>query len=270
VKRRETARETEPEVAQPDAAALLAAPAAAVLALQRSAGNAAVGRMLQRWPTPAPAPAKVVDHSADDKQLRAYAQAEDWAGVAAILWHYDDVADRRQRAMWLSLWQTMKVAEYLRPGGAGGKHPDVMLPLMEEVLRQKLDSVYPEAVKTGSWSMVAVLLNAYNEADVLSRARQIQQVQGAAGVQEARRYAAMAMPAGSPALRALAFLPLESKTGASARPTSQPAMNERTAVGPAVNVPGGKVSTYDNAGDVFTSSGWTALAYEGADAPSTG
>jgi len=268
VRRRESATRPDEE-REPDAVqAVPPGAAATVMSLQRTAGNAAVGRMLQRWPMPAPP--KAADHTADDKQLRTYLQAEDWAGVVAILWHYDDAADRRQRAMWLNLWQAIKVAEYVRPGGAGGKHPDVMLPLMEEGLKQKLDSVYPQTLRDRNWSMVAILLNAYNEADVLPRARQIQQVHGAAGVSEAVRYASMMLPAENVVMRALAFLPLEGKTGAAARPFSQPAMNERGAAGPAVNVPGGKVTTYKDAGDVLTSSGWTALVYEGPDAQQTG
>lgn len=217
-----------------------------------------------------PAPPKAVDHTADDKQLRAYLQAEDWAGVVAILWRYDDVADRRQRALSLNLWQAMQVAEHVRPGGLGGKHPDVMLPLIEEVLRQKLDTYLPQMIKERNWSMLAMMLNAYNEADVLSRTRQIQQAHGDAGVQHVARYGSQFLPAGSVAMRSLAFLPLEGKTGPAARPFSQPAMNERNAAGPAVNIGAGTVTTYKDAGDILNSHGWTALVYEGADAQQTG
>ena len=268
MRRRDPATRPDEEREPREAQAVPPGAAATVMSLQRTAGNAAVGRMLQRWPMPAPP--KAVDHTADDKQLRTYLQAEDWAGVVATLWHYDDVADRRQRAMSLNLWQTIKVAEYVRPGGPGGKHPDVMLPLMEEVLKQKLDSEFPPALKDGKWGLLVLLLNAYAEADVLPRARQIQQVHGAAGVREAVRTASMMLPAESVVMRALAFLPLEGKTGAAARPFSQPAMNERGAAGPAVNVPGGTVTTYKNAGDILTPSGWTALVYEGPDAQETG
>lgn len=268
MRRRESATRPDEEREPGEVQAVPPNAAATVMSLQRTAGNAAVGRMLQRWPMPAPP--KAVDHTADDKQLSTYLQAEDWGGVVATLWHYDDVADRRQRAISLNLWQTIKVAEYVRPGGLGGKHPDVMLPLMEEVLRQKLDSVYPQSLRDRNWSMLVLLLNAYAEADVLPRMRQIQQTHGAAGVRETTRQASMMLPAGSVVMRALAFLPLESKTGAAARPFSQPAMNERGAAGPAVNVPGGKVTTYKDAGDILTSSGWTALVYEGPDAEQTG
>ncbi len=268
MRRREPATRPDEARESRDVAKVPAGAAATVMSLQRTAGNAAVGRLLQRWPMPAPP--KVADHTADDKQLLSYLQAEDWAGVVGTLWHYDDAADRRQRAMSLSLWQALKVTEYVRPGGPGGKHPDVMLPLLEDVLRHKLDSTLPQAIKDRSWTQIAILLNAYNEADVLARARQVQQVHGAAGLQNVAMYAAQMLPPESVVMRALAFLPLESKTGAAARPFSQPAMNERGAAGPAVSIGAGKVTTYKDAGDILTPSGWTALVYEGADAQETG
>jgi hypothetical protein len=246
-----------------DAQASQQGPAAVVLSLQQSAGNAAVGRMLQRQPA-------VVDHTKDDQEYRAFIGAGDWAGVAALLGRYDDDRLRRDRVRWLTMWQTIQVAEYLRPGGRGGARPGPVRPIVEEFLRQWLDQEYPKALRQRDWSRVIILLKSYDEPDMVSRARQIQAMHGDAGVQEARQAGAAFLPADHLAMRALAFLPLETKTGAAARPFSQPAMNERTPVGPAVNVPGGKVTTYDNAGDVLTQTGWTALAYEGADAPSTG
>src|ERR1044072_5109390 len=165
----------------------------------------------------------------------------------------------------------MKVAEHVRPGGAGGKHPDLMLPLMEDVLKQKLDAFFPQMIQERNWSMLAVMLSAYHEADVLPRARQIQQAHGAAGLQNVAIFAVHLDSPGDVVMRTLAFLPLEGKTGAAARPISQPAMNERDAAGPAAGVGAGKVTTYKDAGDMFHAAhGWTALVYEGADAQETG
>jgi len=212
----------------------------------------------------------VVDLTATDDDFRRHIAADDWAGVAGVLQRYDAHRVRRERALWLDVWQLRKLALYLRPGGPGGKQPSPLLPLVENLLAVKLDATYFPVVAGASWSTVVHLLATYDEALVLDRAREIPRRHGAGILETVRRIAILTLGDAHHVPRALAFLGLEGQTGASARPTKPGAMNERKPVGPAVDVPGGKVTTHDDVQDAHRQGGWTGLVYEGADAPNTG
>ncbi len=212
----------------------------------------------------------VVDLTATDDELRRHIAADDWAGVAGVLQRYDAHRVRRERALWLDVWQLRKLALYLRAGGPGGKQPSPLLPLVENLLTVKLDATYFPVVAGASWSTVVHLLATYDEALVLDRAREIPRRHGAGILETVRRIAILTLGDAHHVPRALAFLGLEGQTGASARPTHYRAMNEGKPVGPAVDVPGGKVTTYDDVQDANRQGGWTGLDYEGADAPNTG
>ena len=103
-------------------------------------------------------------------------------------------------------------------------------------------------VAGANWSTVVHLLATYDEALVLDRAREIRGATGPGSSKTVRRIAILTLGDARPDVpAALAFLGLEGQTGASARRDQPRGRNERRKlVGPAVDVPGGKVTAYDD------------------------
>jgi hypothetical protein len=270
---RTTARDDEqvPEPPQPATPARRPGRVDNVLALQRSAGNAAVSQLL-RGPvlardTPGTKTAGPVDN---DHALADALKTDDWGSAAATLDRYASDAERTKHLAAMSDWQVLQLAKYMRPGGAGGKYPRPLLPLVELALRPRLDRLFLAEVKVDRWSGAVMWLMAYDEPDRVPAARQVQTLKGDAGVAGCRHAAALILGDDHVVTRTFDFLPLEGKTGAAVRPPATAPMNTKTAAGPPVAVPGGTVETFKEVDDIVQGSGWTGLIYEGADAPRTG
>lgn len=215
----------------------------------------------------------IVDHTANDQTLHGHIQAGDWPDVAAALRRYDE-RGQRVRLGWLNLDQATELARYLRPGGRGGGRPGPLRPVVEDVLRAKLDPVYAAALRSRDPGTLVLVLDRYDEPDLLLRARQILSVGGVSLVSACDGYATTYYGgANHPVARTLNFLWHEPQTGAAARPPAPAPMSFRNRVDPAVPVPGGKVDTYDVVDDVTKGAagkGSFGLVYQGAEAPNTG
>ena len=204
-----------------------------------------------------------------DRSFTGFVSIEDWAGAAGTLLRYNDDAERTTRLGRLSIAELVNLALHMRMGsGLAASSP--LGRLVERTLRPRLDPAYAAAVTAGTWSGIVWLLQGYPDADVLTKAREIQRVHGAAGVAACTMWTDVAFSGSHVISRALAFLPLESQTGVASRPASAQAMNLGAAAGAAVNVPGGAVTAFDNVSQPGGQSKWFSLSYVGNDAANTG
>ena len=162
-------------------------------------------------------PAGAIKTEELDRSLTGFASIDDWAGAASTLLRYNDDAERTTRLGRLDIAQLVKLALHMRSGsGLAASSP--LGRLVERTLRPQLDHTYAAAVTGGNWSTIVWLLQGYPDADVLSKARDIQRAHGAAGVAACTTWADVAFSDSHVISRALAFLPLESQTGVASRP----------------------------------------------------
>jgi hypothetical protein len=143
----------------------------------------------------------------------------------------------------------------------------------EPIRIRKLGEAYEAAVNAGTWPQAVVLLNAYNDDDLLPKARLIK-AKGAAAMTAAAA-AATAQWSGDDnnrVRRTLSFIQVEDQVGPSARPASSgTGYNLGAATDAGVAVPGGTVTTHTGvqvpggaAADSYS------FNYQGADAQNTG
>lgn len=201
-----------------------------------------------------------------DRRLRDALKREDWVvAIGTLLSYADDVA-RKARLQWLSLSQATAIADLLRSGGSA------LYKLVEARRIEKLEQEYVAALRISNWGYAVLLLNAYNDKDLLPRAQWMLAIGGPAGVAAAQGQARMYFGGDNHRVRrVLAYLLVQGKTGAAARPTDAQGWTVGAAAGPGVAVDGGTVKVYEQ-----VSPGGAAAAtmfgfdYRGAHAEETG
>lgn len=240
--------------------------AAAVLALQRAAGNAAARRVLAR-DTPA-----VTKPPNLDALLKDAVTKEDWPAATAILGRYPSDSERRVALGRLNGYAGMMIDDFLR-SPAGAPHRALM-PVLKSVLEPWMDREMPGYVKSGSWSSVAILLYHYSDSAVLGKLRDVQRAGGAAALEQIGWFAALTFDDDSALNRSLDFLGVEQFT---TMPESAPPVDSTTPYGKPVSVSGGDVTTFSDAsllqlenGALKSESGSFGFQYTGADALRTG
>ena len=204
-----------------------------------------------------------------DRTLTGAVGLKDWVGAAATLQRFNDDAERNVRLARLALPELIDLVLHLR-GGKGAVATTPIGQLAERSLRPRLDPAYAAAVAGANWAYIVVLLRGYPDADVLARTRDIQAAHGVPGVRNCAMWAGMILDSDHIISRSLAFLPLETQTGAAARPASTQTMTMGPAAGPAVNVPGGAVTTYDQITEPGGTRKHFGFSYQGTDADKTG
>ena len=171
-----------------------------------------------------------------DRDLRTQMAASNWAGVTSTLEHYKDDDERRARLQWFHLPQRHALLESMR-GGAVGVPASPIYPLVEARRVEKLGQEYAAAIAGSNFGYAVLLLNAYNDADLLPRANQIQTAKGAAGVAAATVQAKMLFPDDNHRVRrVLAYVPLQGQTSPAPAGGS---MTKGAAAGPGVAVAAG-------------------------------
>jgi hypothetical protein len=199
-----------------------------------------------------------------DRDLRGQIRAADWAAVTSTLGRYNDDTERRARLQWFSLDEITALANHLR-GGAVGVASSPLYPLVEARRVEKLGQDYTAAIGASNWLVVVRLLNAYNDADLLGKANEIQTTGGAAGIAAAGMAARLVYSDDNHRVRRiLAYVPLQGQTGPAPAGGS---MTLGPAAGPGVAVGGGTVTAYENASS-GASTGWFGLDYQGPNATS--
>jgi hypothetical protein len=245
------------------AAPTRAAPPAAILALQRTAGNAAVVSLLAARRSLARGPVKTEDL---DRQFKEYVDASDWAGVSGTLLRYADDAEVTQRLRTLTVWEIIALGEHLPPGD----HPFGLRALIEQVRVAKRDAAYAAALSGFDRPVLIRLLDAYDDAAMLEKGHEIQRLKDKDGIAACQRTALLWPGRDRRVARMFAFLPLEDKTGAATRPASSAVgVDTGPAAGPDVKVAGGSVKDYETA-KAMGETGFFGFDYEGADAAQTG
>jgi hypothetical protein len=143
-------------------------------------------------------------------------------------------------------------------------------PLVETRRVDKLNAEYAAAIAAANWDYAVLLLNAYNDADLLPKAKDIQAGKGAAGLAAATAAAdrVFSYDDNNRARRILAYIPLEGQ--AVPAPVTGPIGMTMGAGGAGVAAGGGTVTSYTNATDPSGTAGWFGLDYQGPDAQKTG
>ncbi|MEA2310507.1 MAG: hypothetical protein QOE28_475 [Solirubrobacteraceae bacterium] len=200
-----------------------------------------------------------------DRQLRQQIASADWAGVEATLGRYHDDAERHDRLQWFHLPEVTALGTHMR-GGAVGVSASPFYPLVEARRVEKLGQEYAAAIASANWGYAVILLNSYNDADLLPKARDIQTTGGAAGVTAAANIARLLFSDDNHRVRrVLAFLPLESQ--AVPAPTHAEGMTNGPGAGTAVG--GGTATAYEHVTDTSGDSDWFSFDYQGANAQTT-
>jgi hypothetical protein len=140
----------------------------------------------------------------------------------------------------------------------------------EPIRIQKLGEAYEAAVNAGTWPQAVLLLNAYNDADLVPKANLIKAKGAPAMTAAAAAATAQWADDNNRVRRALAFIQVEDQVGASARPAFPAA---GTNLGPAsdagVAVPGGTVTAHAGVSSGGAADQY-AFQYAGEDAQETG
>jgi hypothetical protein len=235
-------------------------PYARVLALQRSAGNRAVG-ILARMP--------LKDRTAD---LATYRQNWDHVEILKLLHDLDTDEERREALRTLDLTHLDALLDTVRKIQGRSKPPlpawwTTLAKLVETARTERLETDFADALRQGQVIDTVMLLSWWEDPKaLLAKARTIP----AAAVANYRDVAGRVLGADHLVTRVLAFLELESLTGAAIRPTAQLAVQSAKQVGDAVAVPGGKVTTYNDVQLITGPDKRFSFDYEGDDAPNTG
>ena len=116
-----------------------------------------------------------------------------------------------------------------------------------------------------------LLLNAYSDKDLLARANWLLAIGTPAGVAAVQAQARLLFPDDNHRVRRiLAYVLVQGKTGAAARPANASAWAVGAAAGPAVAVPDGAVSVYEHVASGGGGTSSFAFDYRGAHAEETG
>ncbi|HET7486999.1 MAG TPA: hypothetical protein VFJ85_03665 [Acidimicrobiales bacterium] len=154
---------------------------------------------------------------------------------------------------------------------------DSMLPAYQRVRTAaepirvaKLNEAYEAAVNGSQWARAVLLVNAYNDTDLLPKCRMIQ-ANGPAAVSAAQGAAGAQWPDDNHRVRrTLSFLGVEALTGPAVRTAVAPPVTAGTSE-PATAVPKtGGTSTFSSGNTFGTHSNVYGLSYQGPDAPRTG
>jgi hypothetical protein len=200
-----------------------------------------------------------------DRQLRDALKREDWVVAVGTLLSYADDGARKARLQWMSLAQATAIADLLRPGNSP------LYKLVEARRVEKLEQEYVAAVNNKVWGYACLLLNAYNDKDLLARANWLLAIGTPAGVAAAQAQARVLFPDDNHRVRRiLAYVLVQGKTGAAARPANASAWAVGAAAGPAVAVPDGAVSVYEHVASGGGGTSNFAFDYRGAHAEETG
>lgn len=199
-----------------------------------------------------------------DRRLRDALKRKDWVTAAVTLAMYPDDGARKARLQWLSLDEATAIADLLRSGGTA------LYKLVEARRIEKLGQEYEAALANKVWGYACLLLNAYNDADLLPKAQRMLAVGGPAGVAAAQFQANYLFADDNHRVRRiLAYLLVQGKTGAAARPTDAQGWTVGAAAGPGVAVDGGTVKVYESVSGGGASTLF-AFDYRGAHAEETG
>ena len=194
-------------------------PSARVLALQRSAGNRAVG-VLARMP--------LKDRTAD---LATYRQNWDHVEIVKLLRDLDTDEERREALRTLDLTRLDALLDTVRKIQGRSKPPfpawwTTVAKLVETARTERLETDFADALRQGQVIDTVMLLSWWEDPKaLLAKARTIP----AAAAANYRDVAGRVLGADHLVTRVLAFLELESLTGAAIRPTAQLAVAEREA-----------------------------------------
>jgi hypothetical protein len=238
---------------------------AAVLALQRTAGNAAAGRVLARDPTLTKPPNL-------DSLLNDAVAKQDWPAATAILQRYASDADRRTALSRLSGYAGMQIMSFLRsPAGASYRS---LTPVLSSVLEPWIDRELPNEVKAGEFSAVALMLYFSSDSRVLEKLRDIQRTGGVGALEAIGMWSVLAFEPDCMLNRALDFLDVEQFTTAK---ESEIPVDSTTPEGAPVNVTGGAVTSFRDVsllqlgrGGLQSEPGSFGFQYTGADSLRTG
>ena len=231
-----------------------------MLALQRSAGNRAVG-VLARMP--------LKERTAD---LATYRDTWDHVGIIKLLRDLDSDDERREALRTLDLSRVDALFDQVKRI-QGRSTPPVpawwtqLYALVAAARTERLEHDFADALRRADVIDVIMLLTWWEDpAALITKARAIP----SGAVSAYRDLAGRVLSPDHRVTRVLAFLELEALTGAAIRPTAQLVVQNASQAGPVVAVPGGKVTTYKDVrlltrpGDSFS------FDYEGDDAPNTG
>jgi hypothetical protein len=203
------------------------------------------------------------------QEWEAAARAGDWPRAVTLVQAYNDI-DLPLKIGALTFDQVSALCQAA----------DKMLPAYERVRRiaepirvAKLGQEYEAAVNASNWARAIDLLNAYNDLDLLPRARFIAG-KGAPALAAAAAAANTRWAAddNNRVRRTLSFLGVESQTGAAARPAGAlPGAMSGGTTQPGVAVPGGTVTvTSGQSLAGVPGATWFGFDYQGAQAQQTG
>ncbi|MCW3064153.1 MAG: hypothetical protein JWN32_1325, partial [Solirubrobacterales bacterium] len=126
------------------------------------------------------------------------------------------------------------------------------------------------AVNAGNWARATLLVNNYNDLDLVGRLRFIQGKGAAAMTAAAAAATAQGWDDNHRVRRGLAFLQVETQVGPTARPASPATGWTLGTGGTAVAVTGGTVTAYSAVASGGGTANWYALQYQGTNAQNTG
>lgn len=246
---------------------------AAVLALQRTAGNAATRewalrvrrRVLARDDTKPITPPNL------DALLRDAVNKQDWAAATAVLQRYPSDAERKAALGQQPGLAGMQMIEFIRT--PAGSHFASLEPVVLSVLRPWMDSELPRALSAGDYPAATLMLHYYPASVVLAKLRDLQK--DPVALETIGMWAAVVFEADDAVNRSFSFLDVESLTIAKG---NEELIEDETQVGEPVAVGGGSVKSFrDVSLQKFGASrlrevdpGYFSFEYSGPDAPRTG
>lgn len=246
---------------------------AAVVALQRTAGNAAVVRVLRPRAT-----SRVLARNTLEADVAAFKDASDhWRhdDILRILLDLDTDDERRKALSMLSLEKLEALSSHLRRHPPPSRDISRVLFLVAQALTTTWEHDYAAAVAALDFGPAAMLLDHLDDdAALVTKARQISN-KGPMALYTAIDTASRWLDPEHRVVRALRYLRDEPAiTGTVGRP--EVAVTDRDHAYETVAVAGGKVTTFDRVDILNTKSGGIGFdvkgygfAYEGPDARST-
>jgi hypothetical protein len=252
------------------AAGLANRPAAALFDVNAAAQQMRVTRVvnaLGRQPH-----AGVIDIEGWDREFRRHVAASAWDSAAKVLLKYATPNDRRNRLRWLHLPQLEGLGRHVRAEPAYA----ALRAIVEEERVRKLNEMYEHSLRGESWPDVVRYLNAFNDADLLPKARLIRIRRSNYGITHAQSAAARIWHSDQYRVRrAIAFAGVEHLAAEASGALGAENIVTGAAAGAPVAVPGGHVTTF--AHPTHTPGGgapdvpeFFGYSYQGADARQSG
>jgi hypothetical protein len=248
---------------------------AALLALQRTAGNSAA----REWAARVPRRVVARDNTTLanppnlDALLADAVNKQDWPAAVAVLQRYPSDMERKTALDRQSGYAGMQIIEFIH--SSAGSNFGSLEPVVRSVLGPWMDGELPRAVKAGDYGAAALMLHCYPESVVLAKLRDVQRDGGALALDAIGMWASVVFDADDALPRSLSFLDVESLTIA---PEHEELIEDITPEGKPVAVAGGSVTSFrDVSLQKFAGTrvrqvdpGYFGFEYSGADAPRTG